>query len=930
MREPGGGGWGAAGATITPMSRRAAGPVPPAADPAARAQRSQREWPARAAWIASPQPIPTIEAVTASVSPQREVRIAWLIADSDTSGCEALGWSAAHTEPAHRYPANFTALIDDAARHEGHSVWIERRASGILAMGALLARHDPALAERLGLRAALGERRWRTPPTTAPVLCEIRGTAPPKRKRAVIDIGPQRVSVRGRSDGDGHARCWVLIGDARAVREVARNAGMEWNDTLRAWWTRDLVIAAALAAFADPSARDDLIASGVPLNLHAWLRHAPALVPWQRRQWVLIGAQTWQSGYRQPPQGGWRRRGAHPGWGTDSGHAAFAMRRYAPRPLRTAFERANEENILSHVGPGKLKLLNPERDRNTGFTITPEDDGPQVRVCARCERIGVLPAAAPRLREASEACEHGGHCPLAKGMAGTPIIRVAATLTDLIRLKPRASRTAWRRISYAQALETIRRNQAEHGIEVSDEDLHRWTPPGAKLRPCQRKAVRFALERTVALDGTIMAGGKTITALTVLRAGLEHDHRALALAIVPAFLRENWMEKASWWLPSDIRVTVVRSARDPLPASGLIIMSYEAAMRHRALHGVQFKEIVCDEAHRIKNPDRQRSRTILSLRSARWLFLTGTPIYNRPKDIYPVLRQAAPDAYADRRRFDKAHAIKDPKQCTGGEEQMLEELGRALRETVMFRPPPSEVLAGLPPKLPPVLLPIHIGKDTAAIAAEEQRLLDALKAAGGRAVEIFAQISALRQHVGKLKIDGVVEQVALMHEEAIPTLVFTCFKEASRLITEKLNARGIDAALCNGDMAMKERLAVRRAFQEQAHHDVVVLTMDAGGEGLDMQRAQAVVFAEIDWSPSKHDQCQARAYREGQLAKLQTFYAIAAGTAIDHHLAATASGKESMHATALGDTGPEEILLRMSTSTAQHASATPTTEDRHP
>ena len=854
------------------------------------------------------------------------------------------GWQAMGCKPVQRPPGTKSPGVEalyERARSEGRMCWTEGRCAWWIVLWPWIAGSlEPGVRERIGLDDYVDRERTGTPvPEYAPVSAwqHFQASAT-HRGKAVVQVGeevsvqwPGRNKDRGKDGAELVAGVdwWLLLAGVPA-NEAARAAGWRWMESLGVWGTPRLMAAAALAGLADPQVKMDLEAHGIPIELQRQLLHAPALVPWEGKQWILIAQNTWSQGYEHPGQP-WRRRPEGIGWGTRQSSCAWEFVRFAPRKLAEALADAAEAGILRQVTPAKRSWLE-DTDQKEGLgdaAFGGERDPPEVVWCSRCSEVVVRgrTALSAREDEGAKVCTAGMRCRgREESDEAQAVIVKGASLERLGRNRAKADRRSWREVSAKLgALEMAERNAGKE-VKLDLTGLHEVVPSGEKLYPLQEEAVRFALAQQVALDGTVMGGGKTINAMVVINALERHREKGnarTAVAVVPAFLRENWLAEAGRWLDPDIPATVVRGQDANIPARGLVIASYETVRDHRTLRRRKHRLVIADEAHFLKNPQARRTRAVLGLKADRWLMLTGTPIYNRPKDVQVFLAMAAPEAYGNRAGFERAYRLERPDAPSDDEQQMLEGLADTLRGSILFRPPKHRVLEGLPPKRPPALIPVHLGADTEAIAAQERALLRQLRDTPGRSTAIFAQLNVLRQGIAQRKIPAVVELMAMLAGDESPHLTFTWHREIADRIAEGARAKGLKVGVIHGGYSDRERHAAKVEFQDKEALDALVLNMAAGGVGLNLTRAQAVVMAEIDWSPANMAQAEARAYRKGQTRSVRTYYVMAQGT-IDADLAHAAAGKEQSAATALGDGVPEEILQKLGLLNAENTiSGTP-------
>ena len=674
---------------------------------------------------------------------------------------------------------------------------------------------------------------------------------------------------------------------------LLRIAGWRWHPDLRIWWTPKLRNAAVVAAFAEPALVVQFARAGLPPALHRWLRLAPCLVPWRSR-WALTIRSVPDS--FSPPDRAWSRSGTGlTGWSTAASTAAWRMRAYAPVPLRDILEHAHDHGAIRQVKPKTLNLIDPDR----ALALPPAAGGgsrqPPIRHCRHCHRVSASPGLVRGETCMDHRCGHRVHT--------IPFGELAAHRTHL---SPRL----WREVALKLAKPHILARRTDPPADL--DDLRAILPPGQTLRPLQVRGVEFCSRHPVSLNATWMGGGKTIVAclLVNLALGLRPGRPPLpdplprAAAIVPAYLRDKWLREARTWLDPRIPAAIVTS-RDPLPDHGLLIASYDTARTHRSLSKRHYAIVVCDEAQRVKNPLSGRSRNILTMTADRWHFTTGTPIYNRPPDLQPILALACPDAFADVRRFHKSFQVRDPDQPTVDERRLLDSLGPFLRETFMWRPPRAQVLAELPPQPPPEIVPVRIGS-AAEIRSRELALLRRRQADPGASTAILAQLQALRKQAALELVPAVHEQARLFDTSRVPALVFSWHVDIARTLHQRAAARGIPAALITGTVPTSRRHDIVDDFQSGKLRQAY-MTFGAGGEGIDMQRAEAVIIAEFDWTPAVIQQAIARAVRIGQIHRVRTLFMVAEGT-IQSRMAALFASKTEMAADALADISADDVL----------------------
>ena len=724
---------------------------------------------------------------------------------------------------------------------------------------------------------------------------------PEHRTQPVIRLGPY---VRAWSGRATQSTVWAFAAaHDPAFASHLPSAGLWLRHELGVWTSTQRRTHACLAAFAPPGEARHLASTmGVPRTVLRDCRFTPILVPW-RGKWLLAADAWGPRRLREPVGSGWRA-GTGPGtqgWTSASAADASAYRGIAPRAVAEAIDLATRENALAALDPAVLNLIDEEREGVPG--AAPPRPEHELVWCRACRDYAGDPQS-PAIGAAGTPCS-AAPCACADSFGGRPAHR-ALPLEVRTAVRPRASRRAWRGTSAELgrlAVDTARRRRPR-----SDDEVNALVPKGERLSAIQRDGVRWMLDHPVALNAAPMGAGKTIITIAALNGLLAAGERAAI--VVPAFLRPKWMRELERWLARRLKRELVRS-RVPrvLPAEGVMLMSYETAVARAEEIGARgpLALAVADEAQLAKNLATKRGRTLASLDCLRRMWITGTPIYNRPPDLQIFLASACPEAWGDRAGFRRAYALKDPAAPTPDERDMLEGVGRLLRETIMWRPSAEQVLASLPRKPPPELVEVDIGS-TVEIRERELALLNRYRVERGARATILAQLKVLQLEVARRKVDAIGDQIRIFAERRTPFLAFAYHREIAEAMAARARDAGLATGTVHGGFSAERREEACRAFQA-GELDALALTMSAAGAGLDLQRAQAVLIAELDWSPSVIDQAVARAWRIGQVRPVRTLYFCCPGT-IDATMAGTLVGKTSSVATALEDRTPERVLAR--------------------
>ncbi len=385
-----------------------------------------------------------------------------------------------------------------------------------------------------------------------------------------------------------------------------------------------------------------------------------------------------------------------------------------------------------------------------------------------------------------------------------------------------------------------------------------------QLRDYQRDGLR----RLLALgDSAILADepglGKTAVALSYCRV----VGAASVLIVCPASLRINWRrEMAMWW-------------REEEPLLGVEVMSYEGLVK-AGKDLPPYAVAIFDEAHYLKNPKARRTKAALAVKAGRRLFLTGTPMVNRPMDLWPLLRaMGCPLSRTEYGKrycagtltpvgFRRGKPVKWAWDFRGASH--LEELAEGLRRRYMVRRVKADVLAELPAKTRSVIeLPNGRGdsKRLMALAARlvkpwDEYGVQATDASPGLGPSELAELTAARIEAGRKKLPMVIQYLRdIILEEEDKVVVFAWHREIIEALAEEFADLG--AVRLYGGMSDREKDVAVRSFQDGPARVFVGQILTAG-TGLTLTAASTVVFAEVDWVPGNMAQAEDRCHRIGQ------------------------------------------------------------------
>ncbi|WP_028637968.1 DEAD/DEAH box helicase [Nocardioides sp. URHA0032] len=460
-------------------------------------------------------------------------------------------------------------------------------------------------------------------------------------------------------------------------------------------------------------------------------------------------------------------------------------------------------------------------------------------------------------------------------------------------------------------------------------------PPAAltaTLRDYQRHGLTWLAEMTGLGLGACLADdmglGKTVTliALHLHRAGTGHG--GPTLVVCPASLLGNWEAEVRRFAPG---VPVVRfhgTSRDLQAAgSGFVLTTYGTMRRSVALEvadeggcggggllGTRWGLVVADEAQHVKNPRTATARALRSIGSAARVALTGTPVENDLTELWAILDWATPGLLGSRNAFRKVWAA----PIESGLEPSKARQFADLIGPFLLRRRKSD--PGIAPELPPktetdhplrltreqVVLYESFVRDTMARierADEDSRrglvlmLLTGLKQICNHP-DHFLKRSGARLSGRSEKVDLLDELVGTVLAEDGAVLVFTQYVAMARLLEGHLDRAGVPHQLLHGGTPVREREAMVDRFQAGAV-PVFLLSLKAGGTGLNLTRADHVVHVDRWWNPAVEEQATDRAYRIGQTRPVQVHRMITQGT-IEEKVAELLDRKRALADAVLG------------------------------
>lgn len=442
-------------------------------------------------------------------------------------------------------------------------------------------------------------------------------------------------------------------------------------------------------------------------------------------------------------------------------------------------------------------------------------------------------------------------------------------------------------VCWWQELSAETKQERAESIEASratSAEINLPKPDGLDYMPFQKAGIRYALGRKGVLIADEMGLGKTIQAIGMINSDPEIK---TAIIVCPKSLKLNWKRELEKWLVREYSIaTIDKTWID----ADIVILNYEALSKF----GEQIKArvwgiCIVDEAHYIKNAKAQRSKNVKSIKSDRTARLTGTPIVNRPIELYNIISDLHDfgSFFSFAKRYAGAHHNGFGWDFSGA--QNLDELQKRLRETIMVRRLKADVLKELPRKIRQIveveadnaIAKRAVKSEQAHEAQSENRLSDlraavelsktesetAYKAAVNRLQEAsqvdFTEMARLRHETALAKVPAIIAHVDNALEDGDNKIIIAAHHhDVIAMIAEGLQQ--YNPVTLTGENNIEQRQASVDAFQNDSAVRVFIGSITAAGVGITLTASSHVVFAELDWVPGNITQMEDRAHRIGQ------------------------------------------------------------------
>lgn len=447
------------------------------------------------------------------------------------------------------------------------------------------------------------------------------------------------------------------------------------------------------------------------------------------------------------------------------------------------------------------------------------------------------------------------------------------------------------------------RKKSEWNLLESIENIPKQSQPKglkAQLRDYQKAGLDWLLFLNKFKLGGILADdmglGKTLQTLSLLQNEYENGVQTPSLLVMPKSLIYNWIEEIQKFTPELNYIVYQGSNREQLVNKlsnyHLILTTYGTLRRdENILSKLFFHYVILDESQMIKNAQSQTHQAVHALKSIHRLSLSGTPIENKTLDLWAQMQFLNPNLLGSKAFFQKFYA--EPIEKFGNE-QRANSLKKIINPFILRRT--KELVAK---ELPPKIETIHFCEMTDAQANFYEKKLNDVKQRffieinedqfKKEKLNFLSSLMELRQiaiHPGliekNLKESGKMIETMRMVEEIIERgskiLIFSQFVSMLKIIGEELKKMNIPFNYLDGSMSSEARAEQVNIFQNHKDYYVFLISLKAGGFGLNLTAAEYVFIIDPWWNPAIENQAIDRAYRIGQVKNVFSYKLISKNT----------------------------------------------------
>lgn len=423
------------------------------------------------------------------------------------------------------------------------------------------------------------------------------------------------------------------------------------------------------------------------------------------------------------------------------------------------------------------------------------------------------------------------------------------------------------------------KNELLEVSQATDSEMVIPVPPGLSYLPYQKAGIEFASKRNNTLIGDEMGLGKTIQAIGYMNV----TNPKKTLIVCPATLKINWRKELEKWLVNKKRISIANSRS--LLLADVTIMNYDILKQHiEVLEQHFFDLIIMDEGHYIKNRNAKRTKFAHRLRAANKIVMTGTPILNRPEELFSILNLLDPQEWGEFFKFAYRYcgARRNRFGLDTSGASNLQELQERLRTTLMIRRLKKDVLLDLPPKTRQ-LITIEQDQELGELVNQEKAILDKaysydIEGLNGHEV-LFQELSLVRHMQAIAKLPYVFEHIdGIMDEDPRKLVIFAHHRDVVQAVVDHCESKGWNPVSITGGTKMDDRDKAVIKFQTDKNCMIFVGNFKAAGVGITLTESSHVLCIEMDWVPGNITQAEDRCHRIGQRDNVLVQHLVIDGT----------------------------------------------------
>jgi SNF2 family DNA or RNA helicase len=399
-----------------------------------------------------------------------------------------------------------------------------------------------------------------------------------------------------------------------------------------------------------------------------------------------------------------------------------------------------------------------------------------------------------------------------------------------------------------------------------------------------------------------MGLGKTVQTLALIQKRKAEGEHSPVLLICPTSVVDNWKKEAEKFVPDlsvcihqgSKRIKELTFAKEALKYD-LVISSYSLLDRDKQTFlDVPWSGIILDEAQNIKNSEAKQAKAANEISCGYKIALTGTPVENHVGDLWSILSFLNPNLLGDRTNFRRV--FMEPIQVARSTEA-IEQLQQIVRPFILRRlKTDKQIIDDLPEKQEMNVYSSLTREQASLYKTVTKKLQEELKSGepSGRSALVLSAMTRLKQicnhpalyledkfgldgRSGKLsRLEAMLDEILSINEKA---LIFSQFAEMGGMIQRHLQEkRGIEVLFLHGGTPRRQRTEMVEKFQSPSGPSVFVLSLKAGGTGLNLTAANHVFHYDRWWNPAVENQATDRAFRIGQTKNVQVHKFMCAGT----------------------------------------------------